>query len=168
LGKSSRLVKEETTTTGGVPLRVYRHYLGNMFSPLVAIIVIVLLLAISPLRAAGDEWCVRLLSCSRRRSYGDVATATSHTHTQTHPVLRAVTRRAVRCWNRFGEFSSSRSSMTVNEFVGEYCAFMGAHLIAVIARSLIWAKGSVVAATHVHNAAISRLIRCPTSFFEST
>jgi hypothetical protein len=67
----------------------------------------------------------------------------------------------------FGEFATQRK-LSIREFIGTYCGFMVAHLICTGARSLLWAKASVTTADHTHHQAVAALIRCPTTFFEST
>ena len=67
----------------------------------------------------------------------------------------------------FGEFATA-GTLGVNKFIGIYAAVMAAHVICVLGRSMAWAKASVTTSDHCHDTAVSTLIRCPMSFFEST
>lgn len=68
----------------------------------------------------------------------------------------------------YGQFAADTDSMTVGRFVWVYVVLMASHLIATALRSVLWAKYTVTTANYIHDRAVATLLRCPTSFFETT
>jgi ABC-type multidrug transport system fused ATPase/permease subunit len=64
---------------------------------------------------------------------------------------------------------TSTSGIYSNHFyIGIYAALLGAYIISIVAKALLFALFALRASTNLHNGVFSSVLRAPMSFFDST
>lgn len=142
--KSGKLIQDESVNTGNMAWTVYTYYFSHMGSAIGMGLLAFLFVAVNPFRAWADTWC-----------------GSPHTFVSHLSCLRAVV-------IRYGKFSAPHSNISVDRFIWIYILAMALFLITTIIRSFMWAVYSVRAADYIHDQAIQCILRCPTTFFETT